>query len=318
MWSQVGLRKHHYKVSGGDGIPVELFQILKDDAVQVLHSMKRNSALKFQQIWKTQQWSQDWKQSVFIPIPKKGKPKEGSNYHTIAFMSQVSKVMLKILQTRLLQYVNWELPDVQAGFRKGRETTGQIANIHWIIERAREFQKNICFIDYAVWIITNCGKFLEMEIPDHLTCLLRNLYSNQEATVRNRHGTTDWFQIGKGVHQGYILSPCLFNLYAGLIKYKLESRLSGEMSIISDMQMTLPLWQKAKVKVKSLSRVRLFATLWTVAYQHSPSMGFSRWECWSGLPFPSPRDLPDPGIEPVSIKPALQADTLTPELPGKP
>jgi len=127
--------------------------------------MKRNSALKFQQIWKTQQWSQDWKQSVFIPIPKKGKPKEGSNYHTIAFMSQVSKVMLKILQTRLPQYVNWELPDVQAGFRKGRETTGQIANIHWIIERAREFQKNICFIDYAKAFgcvdNTNCGKFFK-------------------------------------------------------------------------------------------------------------------------------------------------------------
>ena len=125
-----------------------------------------------------------------------------------------------------------------------------------------------------------------------------------------------WFQIGKGVHQGYILSPCLFNLYAGLIKYKLESRLSGEMSIISDMQMTLPLWQKAKVKVKSLSRVRLFATLWTVAHQAPPSMGFPRQEYWSGLPFSSPEDLPDPGIKPVPL--ALQADSLRPEPPGKP
>jgi len=177
--------------------------------------------------------------------------------------------------------MNQELPDIQAGFGKGRGTRDQIANICWIIEKAREFQKKtaaslIMPKSLTAWITTNCGKFLEMRIPDHLTCLLRNLYASQETTVRTRHGTADWFQIGKGVHQGYILSPCLFNLYAGLIKYKLESRLSGEMSIISDMQMTLPLWQKAKVKVKSLSRVRLFATLWTVAYQHSPSMGFSR------------------------------------------
>ena len=140
------------KASGGDGIPVELLQILKDDAVKVLYSV-------CQQIWKTQQWPQDWKRSVFIPIPKKGNAKECSNYHTIA-----SKVMLKILQTRLQQYVNHELPDVQAGFRKGRGTRDQIANIHWITEKAREFQKNICFcfIDYAkafVCITINCGKF---------------------------------------------------------------------------------------------------------------------------------------------------------------
>ena len=104
-----------------------------------------------QQIWKTQQWPQDWKRSVFIPIPKKGNPKECSDYHTIALISHSSKVMLKILQARLQQYVNRELPDVQAGFRKGRGTRGQIANIHWIIEKARELQKNIyfCFIDYA-------------------------------------------------------------------------------------------------------------------------------------------------------------------------
>ena len=131
------------------------------------------------------------------------------------------KVMLKILQVRLWQYVNSELQDVQAGFRKGRETRDQIANIHWIIKKAKEFQKNIyfCFIDYAkafdcvdhnkLWKILK-----EMRIPDHLTCLLRNLYAGQEATVRTRHGTTDWFQIGKGVHQGCILSPCLFNFYA--------------------------------------------------------------------------------------------------------
>ena len=132
--------------------------------------------------------------------------------------------MLKILQDRLQQYMNHELPDVQAGFRKGRGTRDQIANIHWIIKKAREFQKNIyfCFIDYAkafdcvdhnqLWKILK-----EVGIPDHLTCLLRNLYAGQEAKVRTGHGTTDWFQIGKGVHQGCILSLCLFNLYAEYI-----------------------------------------------------------------------------------------------------
>ena len=132
--------------------------------------------------------------------------------------------MLKILQTRLQQYVNHELPDVQAGFRKGRGTRDQVANIGWIIKKAREFQKHIyfCFIDYAkafdcvdhnkLWKILK-----EMEIPDHLTCLLRNLYAGQEATVRTGHGTTDWLQIGKGVCQGCILSPCLFNLYPAYI-----------------------------------------------------------------------------------------------------
>ena len=128
------------KASGGDGNPAELFQIWKDDAVKGLHAI-------CQQIWKTQQWPQDWKRSVFIPIPKKGNAKECSNYCTIALISHASKVMLKILQTRLQQYVNWEIPDVEAGFRKGRRTRDQIANIFWIIEKATEFQKNICFID---------------------------------------------------------------------------------------------------------------------------------------------------------------------------
>ena len=160
----------------------------------------------------------------FIPIPKKGNAKECSNYCTIALISHASKVMLKILQARLQQYVNHELPDVQVGFRKGRGTRDQIANIHWIIAKGREFQKNIyfCFIDYAkafdcvhhnkLWKILK-----EMGMPDHLTCLLRNLYAGQEATVRTGHGTTDWFQIGNGVRQGYILSPCLFNFYAQYI-----------------------------------------------------------------------------------------------------
>ena len=120
----------------GDGILVELFQILTDDAVKVLRSI-------CQQIWKTQQWPQDCKRSIFIPIPKKGNAKECSNYHTIAFISHASKVMLKILQVRLQQYVNCEFPDVQAGFRKGTGTRDQIANICWIIEKARKFQKNI-------------------------------------------------------------------------------------------------------------------------------------------------------------------------------
>ena len=157
--------------------------------------------------------------------------------------------MLKILQARLQQYVNRELPDVQAGFRKGRGTRDQIANIWGIIKKAREFPKNIyfCFIDYAkafdcvdhnkLWKILK-----EMWIPDHLPCLLRNLYAGQQATVRTGHGTIDWFQIGKGVRQGCILSLCLFNFYAEYIietldwkKHKLESRLLREISITSDM-----------------------------------------------------------------------------------
>ena len=200
---------------------------------------------------KTQQWPRDWKRSVFIPNPKKGNAKECSNYHTIAFISHASKVMLKILQARLQQYVNHELPDVQAGFRKGRGTRDQIANIHWIIENSREFQKNIYFrfIDYAkafVWITINWKILQVMGIPDHLTCLLRKLYAGQEATARTGHGTTDWFQIGRGVCQGCILSPCLFDFYAeyimknvGLDEAQVESRLLGEISITSDMQMIL-------------------------------------------------------------------------------
>ena len=128
--------------------------------------------------------------------------------------------MLKILQASLQQYVNHELPNVQAGFRKGRETRDQIANIRWIMEKARGFQKNIyfCFIDYAkAFDCVDHNKLQEMGIPDHLTCLLKNPYANQEATVRTGHGTTDWFQIGKGVCQGYILSPCLFDLCAEYI-----------------------------------------------------------------------------------------------------
>ena len=177
------------KASGGDEILIELFQILKDDAVKALQST-------CQQIWKTQQWPQDWKRSVFIPIPQKSNAKECSNYHTIVLFSHASKVILKILQTRLQQYMTRELPDVQAGFRIGRGTRDQIANIRWIIKKAREFQKNInfCFIDYAnsfdcvdpnkLWKILK-----EMGIPDHLTCLLRNLNAGQELDMEQQTGS---------------------------------------------------------------------------------------------------------------------------------
>ena len=157
------------KASGGDGIPAELCHTLKDDAVKVPHSL-------CQHIWKTQQWPQDWKRSVFIPIPKKDNAKECSNYHTIALISHASKVLLKIFQATLQQYMNWELPDVQAGFRKGKGTRDQIATICWIIEKAKEFHKNICFMDYFDCVDHNkMWEVLEMGIPDHLTCFLQNL-----------------------------------------------------------------------------------------------------------------------------------------------
>ena len=203
-----------YKNFSYSQIFLELFQIIKDDGFKVLHSI-------CQQIWETRQWPQDWKRTVFIPAPKKGNPKECSIYHKTALISHDSKVMIKNLQSGLQQYVNQELPDFQAGFRKGRGTTDQTANICWIIEKTKEFQKNtyFCFIGYTksfdcvdhnkLWKI-----FQEMGIPDHLTCLLRSLYAGQEATVRIGHGTMDWFQIGKGVHQACILSLCLFNLFA--------------------------------------------------------------------------------------------------------
>ena len=170
--------------------------------------------------------------------------------------------MLKILQARLQQYMKQEIQDVQTGFRKGRGTRDQIANIHWIIKKAREFQKNIsfCFIDYSKAF--DCvdhhklGKILkEMGIPDHLTCLLRNLYACQEATVRTGHETIDWFQIGKGVHQGYFCHPvyltymqCSSWKMLDWMKLKLESRSLGEISITSDMQMTPHLGWKRRTK----------------------------------------------------------------------
>ena len=149
------------KTSGGDEIPVELFQILKDEAVKVLHSI-------YQQMWKTQQWQQDWKRSVFIPMPKKGNAKECSNYHAIALISHASKIMLKILQARLQQYMNREFPVVQAGFRKGRETRDQIANICWIIEKAREFQKKCLFLLY--WLCQSLWLWITIDYVKALDC----------------------------------------------------------------------------------------------------------------------------------------------------
>ena len=186
--------------------------------------------------------------------------KESSNYHTIALISCTSKVMPKILQGKLQQYVNWELPEVQTGFRKCKGTRGQIVNICWILGKTREFQRNIyfCFIDYTkafdcvdhnkLWKILK-----EMGMPNHLTFLLRNLYAGQEAAVRTGHETTDWFKTGKGVHQGCILSTCLFNWYAEYIMQNAELnkaqagiKIPGEISITSDMQKTPLLWQKEK------------------------------------------------------------------------
>ena len=195
------------KASGGDGI-VELFQILKDDAMKVLH-------LTYQQIWKTQQWSQGWKRSVFIPIPKKVNAKECSNYCTIVLISHCSKVMLKILQARLQQYVNHELPDVQSGFSKGRGTRDQIANICWIIEKAREFQKNIyfCFIDYAkAFDCVDHNKLWEIlteRIPDHLIYLLE-IYMQ----VKNQQLELDMEQqTGSKSGKEYIKAVCCHPAY---------------------------------------------------------------------------------------------------------
>jgi len=214
---------------------LSFFQILKDDAVKVLHSI-------CQQIWKTQQWPQDWERSVLIPSPKKGNAKECPNYHTTALISHASKVMLKILQARLQQYMNWELPDVQAGFRKGRGTRDQIANICWIIEKAREFQKNICFIDYAkafVWITTNRGTFFKRW--EYQTILSASWETCMQVKKQQLELNMEQHTVSK------LGKECIKAVYCHLVyltyiqstscempdwmKYKLESRLSGEISI---------------------------------------------------------------------------------------
>ena len=189
------------KASGGDGIPTELPKILKDNVVKVLHSI-------CQQVWKTQQWPQDWKRSVFIPIPKKGNAKECSNYHTIALISHASKVMLKILQARLQQYINQQLLNVESWIYKRQ--VNQRPSCHHLLDHRKSKRipektptsasltmlKAFDCVDHnKLWKILK-----KLGIPDHLTCLLRNLYAGQEAIVRTGPGTTDWFQIGKGVH----------------------------------------------------------------------------------------------------------------------
>ena len=173
-----------------------------------------------QQVWKTQQWPQDWKRSVFIPISKKGKARECSNYRTIALISHASKVMLKILQTRLQPYMNRELSVVQALLETVEEPEIKLPTSIGSAKKQENSRKIPTFASLTtlklltVWITTNCKILKEMRIPDRLTCLLRNLNGRQKVSVRTGHGMMDWFQIEKGVHQGCVLSPCLFNLYA--------------------------------------------------------------------------------------------------------
>ena len=204
------------KASGGDGISAELFQILKDDAVTVLHSICL-------QIWKTQQWPQDWKRSVFIPVPKKGNAKYCSNYHMIALISHTSKVMLKILQARLQQYMTVSFQMFKLDLEKAEEPEIKLPASLGSSKKQESSRKTSTSVlltmpkPLTVWIKTNWKILKEMGIPDHLTGLLRNLCAGQEATVRTELGIADWFQIGKGMHQGCILSPCSLNLYAEYI-----------------------------------------------------------------------------------------------------
>lgn len=198
-WAMDTINKN--KAPGIDGIPIELIQTLGEDSINTITTL-------CQQIWKKKQWPNDWKRSIFVPIPKKPNAKDCSNYRTIALIPHVSKIMLKIIQRRLQPYIERELPDVQAGFRKGRGTRDQIANSRWIMGKAREFQKEffLCFIDYTkafdcvnhaiLWKVLQ-----EVGIPMHLIELIKNLYTNKEATVKTEYGNTDWFNIEKGVRQ---------------------------------------------------------------------------------------------------------------------
>jgi hypothetical protein len=202
------------KAPGVDEIPIELIKAGGDEAARVI-------TMLCQTVWDTGHWPKDWKRSVFVPLFKKGDPKDCSNYRTIALISHTSKVLLKVIHNRMEQYVEREIPDVQAGFRKERGTRDQIANLRWIMERQREYNQELylCFIDYQkafdcvqydkLWAILR-----QTGIPEHLIYLLKSLYLDQEAAVRTEDGCTDYFKVEKGVRQGCILSPVLFNLYA--------------------------------------------------------------------------------------------------------
>ena len=241
------------KASGGDGIPVELFQILKDDAVKVLHSI-------CQQIWKTQQWPQDWKRSVFIPIPKKGNANDCSNYRTNALISHASKVMLKILYSRIQQYVNHEIPDVQTGFRKGRGTRDQIANIIGSLKKQESSRKTSTSAlltvpkPLTVWITTNCGKFLkrwayQTTWPASWEICMQLKKQQLEPDMKQQTGSKLGKEYVKAIycHLAYLTSMQSTSWETlGWKKHNLESRLPGEISITSDTQMTPPLWQKVK------------------------------------------------------------------------
>ena len=198
------------------GIPVVLFQILKYDAVKVLHST-------CQQIWKTKQWPQDWKRSVFILIPKKGNAKECSDYRTIELLSHISKVMLKFSKPDFNSVWTVKFLMFKLDLEKTKETEIKLLTSIRSSKKQESSRKTSTSAlltipkPLTVWITTNWKILKEMGIPGHLTCVLRNLYAGQEATVRTGHETTDWFQTGKGVYQGCILSPCLFNFYAEYI-----------------------------------------------------------------------------------------------------
>ena len=210
------------KALGIDDILIELLKSIGKSAIDVM-------AILCQKIWTTTEWLQDWKQSVYLPLPKKGDSRECSNNRTIALLTKGSKVLLQILQWRLEPYMEREMPVEQAGFQKGRGTRDHITNLRWLMEVSSEYQKNVylCFIDYSkafdctdhnrLWL-----SLRSMGIAEHLIVLMKNLYEGQEATVCTSHGDTEWFGIGKGVQQGCILSPYLFNLYAEKIMCKAE------------------------------------------------------------------------------------------------
>jgi len=205
------LEKH--KAPGIDNIPIE--------AIQASPATIEAITKLCQKIWRTKTWPKEWKRSIYIPLHKKGDPSDCSNYRTIALIPHASKVLLKIIQRRLESHVDRELPENQAGFRKGRGTRDVIADVRWMLEKTREYQKDVymCFIDYSkAFDSVDYDKLWTtlrgMAIPEHLIVLMRNLYSGQEAAIRTEDGNSGWFTVSKGVRQGCILSPYLFNLYA--------------------------------------------------------------------------------------------------------